>query len=468
MDEALHEQRHTGAVASEGRQQQPSQQPLPTSLLELLPTEVIIAILSAARSAADLHALICASPTVYEVFRSAKRAVFVSIVARDLGPALRDTVAARLTIPTKLDGRNETYFEASERMIQQYETLIRDDRRLARGLCVNAAVALVRANRSVQFFVDEFAASRLPELREIHPDAAGPLTATERQRLAQALIRHQVMMYIEAGTNLPRYVEVMDRFFGLLRPWEKHQLADIHLFMRKMLGHAFRYCEHPPEPRFGGLKTRSEREKEVWNIGFGGEHRYVGKEQVPTAADLVIVTEAERFYRLSRPDMALSWYFNRLHAGPLPARGGSERVAVNHWGLRDELYAREDAMPSLVFANNDDDDSTAPPFAWVDAHGGLDCQRWGVHLRREVLPAGQEDTTARQRLWMKGKLEKWRSLGLMFWDLARVELLKTRLPVYATGWLTVAPPPDGECDFPIPEEADRRPRRQRDVQHVGE
>ena len=43
---------------------------------------------------------------------------------------------------------------------------------------------------------------------------------------------------------------------------------------------------------------------------------------------------------------------------------------------------------------------------------------------------------------MRGKLEKWRWVGFVFWDQARVELVKSQLPVYSTGWLTIAPPPD--------------------------
>jgi hypothetical protein len=136
-------------------------------------------------------------------------------------------------------------------------------------------------------------------------------------------------------------------------------------------------------------------------------------------------------------------------------------VVEEVWGRRDELYRREDTMPLLVPA----DDAAAPPFGWVDAHGGLNCQRWGSHVRREVLPKGREDTTGRQRIWMRQKLENWRWLGFAFWDQTRVELLKTRLLVYNTGWLTIAPPPDGECD--LPPGVQPPPRQRRVARHVG-
>jgi hypothetical protein len=101
-------------------------------------------------------------------------------------------------------------------------------------------------------------------------------------------------------------------------------------------------------------------------------------------------------------------------------------------------------MPALVHADDEGDDDAGPPFAWVDAQGGLDCQRWGVQVRREVLQEGQDDTTARQRIWIREYLDQWRWLGFVFWDQTRVEVLKTRMPVYEKGWLTTAPPSDEE------------------------
>ena len=50
---------------------------------------------------------------------------------------------------------------------------------------------------------------------------------------------------------------------------------------------------------------------------------------------------------------------------------------------------REDAMPRLVPANDDNHDAAiVPPFTWVDGHNGLDCQRWGDKVRRKMV-AGQ-------------------------------------------------------------------------------
>lgn len=442
MDQTLCEQTPTDAGTS-GKQRSP-----PTSPLESLPNDALLAILSAACSTVDLYAFIRASPVIYRAFSSAKRAVLVSIVARDLGPALRDGVAATLITPAKVKYRGAADYEETDRAIQRYKALPHGDGGLAsaKGLPADMVVALVRANRSVQFFIDEFAESRLPELRKINPDAAGPLTANERRRLAQALLRHQFLARIECGNSLPRHAAVVHKFFGLLRPWETQQLADCHSFLCHMLSCAFPYSKKRADPaRSSWVKPQSQVEKDAALCDLDALHLTLVAERARVAADPPVLAEGGAPRRMQPGWMTISARFNFLIAGPLPVQVGSDRVAEECWGLRDELYQREDAMPPLAPA--DDHDNAAPPFAWVDAHGGVDCQRWGRHARREVLPEGQESTTGRQRIWMRQKLERWRWLGFMFWDRARVELLKTGLPGYTTGWLTVAPPPDAECEF---------------------
>jgi hypothetical protein len=332
-------------------------------------------------------------------------------------------------------------------------------------LSANAVVKLVQVNRSVQFFIDEYAASRLPELHKIHPDsgAASALTTNERQRLALAMLRHQVIVRIESS-HLPYDNKVIDKILGLFRPWETHQLVDAHSFVSEMQSLAFRHFQR--SRMFGGLKTPSEVERDEALRDLGALHRKLvtERERHPVAGDPGVVSEARKIYNLN--EVLVSAQFNWIISGPLPTKRWDDRVTEEQY-WRDELYWREDAMPRLVPANNDDHDAaTAPPFAWVDGHNGLDCQRWGNNVRRKMVPAGQEDTTGRQRIWMRGKLEKWRWLGFVFWDRARVELVKSQLPVYRTGWLTIAPPPDEECDFPP--KAPSQPRRQRRVRrYVG-
>jgi hypothetical protein len=442
----------------EQEQASPSSLPNLNCGLEILPTEVLVAILSAARSTADLHALIRASPRLYQVFVPAKREVLLSIVATDLGAALRDALAVLLIAPPKLDYRKPTYLEECERVIRRYEALPRNgDRGLALvacGLPTDAVIALSHLNRSVQFLVDEFAGTRLPELHKVYPATAGPPTAAERRRLARALLRHQVLariehgddrLHVEDGQYLPRETAVMYRFLGLFRPWETEQLAEVHSFLGEMVRRAF------PPPL--GLresyrpKTPWEQRRDVAIYDLRLMYRELLAYQARVATDPIA---ASRSRRPAWGRIGLSAHFRFLRAGPLPDQEGVPcYVAPECRGLRDELYQREDAIPPLEPTENDDDhnnddNDAAPPFAWVDAHSRLDCQRWGDQLYREVLREGQEDTTSLQRIWVRENLDKWRWLGFVFWDRARVELLKTRMPVYETGWLRAAPPSNEE------------------------
>jgi hypothetical protein len=394
-------------------------QPHPLSLIELLPTEVLVAILSAAPSTSDLHAFIRASPTVYQVFLSAKRAVLVSIVASELGPALRDAVASCLIAPAV----GGTIAE-SERVIKEYEALPRGDGgwASARGLSTDETVVLVQASRRAQYLIDVFEASRRPELRVLHPDAAGPMTTSERRRLAAALFRHQTLVCIEHdnyGYSLSDEMAVVDNLSALFRPWELHQLADVHRFLGNM----------------ASLRDFSPSVQEASRDLDLLRSKVVAKRVSMAANPEVPVTGASAPWGVGLGGAQLIWGPDFLTAGPLPGRMRSAE--------KNEQYRREDAMPPLVAA---EDDEGAPPFAWVDGHDGLNCQRWGNHVRRGVLSEGQDGTTYSQRRWMKQNLDLWRWLGFPFWDRGRVQLLKTGMPVWETGWLTVAPPSNEECE----------------------
>ncbi|KAH6613422.1 hypothetical protein F5144DRAFT_596743 [Chaetomium tenue] len=452
----------------EQKQAPPSSPPNPNCKLELLPTEILVAILSAARSTADLHALIQSSPRLYQVFLPAKKEVLLSIIATDLGAALRDALAVVLIAPPKLDPQKPTYLEECEHVIRRYEALPHSTHAggltsVTRGLSTDTAIALTHLNRSVQFLIDEFVSTRFPELHKIHPAAStDPPTTTERRRLAAALLRHQVLARIEHGRKRPPVVEpghplaretaAMHRFLGLFRPWEAEQLTEMHTFLCESADHAF-----PPPPRgirgayrrqqLGGGRQRQQQQQQPWERQRDAAICDLQQMRCGLRALRAGVATGGPVPAAAGPRVA----FPSLRAGPLPDKGYVLcYVAREHWGRRDELYRREDALAPLELAENGDDDGdrdnddAAPPFAWVDAHGGLDCQRWGGYLCRDVLREGQEDFTSLQRHWVCAYLGKWRWMGLVFWDRARVELLKTRMPVYETGWLRAGPPSDEE------------------------
>jgi hypothetical protein len=323
-----------------GEREQASALSPPECTIESLPSEVLVAILSAARSTIDLDALIRASPRLYHVFVSAKREVLLSIVASDLGPALRDAVAALFITPTKLyypgdyGDAKYLYLEECERVIRRYQVLPHGDRGLvsADALPTDAVLALLRLNRSVQYLVDEFAESRLPEIYKKHPDAGGPLTAAERRRLARALLRHQVLarieygdclLRVEAGEHLPRETAMMHRFLGLFRPWETEQLAEVHAFLEAMAWRAF-----PPGRGLGWPResdqpmTEWERKRNAAIYDLGDLHRQLVVERARAAAVATTKPGASRSRPRSASAMVLPVRFQFLRAGPLPAQGG--------------------------------------------------------------------------------------------------------------------------------------------------
>jgi hypothetical protein len=117
-------------------------------------------------------------------------------------------------------------------------------------------------------------------------------------------------------------------------------------------------------------------------------------------------------------------------------------VARGCRGLCDELYRREDARPLLVA---DDEDDAAPPFSWVDGHGGLGCRAaLGLRVPRRSLGLGRERGRHGQAVNLDAPdAGEVAVAGFAFWDRARVELLKRGMPEYAMRWLKAALPSEG-------------------------
>ncbi|VUC35249.1 unnamed protein product [Clonostachys rosea] len=415
--------------------------------LEALPADVLLAILSSAHDTVDLYSVVRSSRVVYDVFRSAKRTVLISILARDLGTSgLQSAIAA--TLITLQTIRHRAGHEEDENIaIKLFESLLHGDcgLSLARGLSEAEFARLVGVNRSVQFVVDEYAATRLPRLREIHSDAARPLNSRERQRLALAFLRHQVLASIHSTSTLTAGTVVYQQFSTLFQPWEIQQIADAHSFLRVMASFVFPSCERIPRSLSRVYITGREwwsdaDEQEAMSDLNVMRARFLQKCGHKTVADLEMeqsISEREREARHNM--MPVSYSF--LAAGPMPDQISSSQVVAQYLSLQ-EIYQREDALPGLFAAEDDGDGGQSVPFAWIDGHRGIDCQRWGRHLFRKAVPPGQESLTALQTNWTRLIVRQWRWLGFMFWDRERVELLKSKLPEYATGWLTRPPPSD--------------------------
>ncbi|KAK8087856.1 hypothetical protein PG997_002817 [Apiospora hydei] len=294
-------------------------------------------------------------PVLYRAFRSAKRIVLLNILIRDLGPAtLQDGIAAALAARYSLRNllgagllakNTRDNYPRIRATAQWYVALRRSSSeppvlppvlppqlpqlpRLAR----KKLHRLVRAHRDVQFLIGRFEASRLPELRTIHPDAAYPLTSSERRRLAPALFRHQFLMRINCGTD-DSHGAVYRQFPKLFVPWETHQLADAHRFVLGMIDQAFsNTTPGQSQPADRPVTGRVSLEAEIGEI----------------ACDLSAIRRKIK----AGPEPGVSgtprrgrWIlqYTFLMGGPLPRM---ERSNPTLRQLRDELYQREDALPS--------------------------------------------------------------------------------------------------------------------------
>lgn len=416
--------------------------PVSACPLGCLSADVIVAMLTSVDSTADLYALISASPEIYRVFLISRRLVLLRLLSRDLGPALRDAIAAAVLIPD-----TTISVGAASSAIEQYAALPHDRqgvRSLVRKMSDDELFAIVKMNRSVQFLVDQLAARRLSELELIHPLAAGPPTATERWRFAQGLLRHQFLARIDQCDPWSRHAQLasaplVPKFLGIFRPWQVHQLADVHCFLCDVL-------DRMPVGPAGTWLTQGQKQIILRDVRV--LRATVLGRPPPPAPELEFPPRSSR--RPGSSFMLMKPRYDFLTAGPLPYQvQNADPVAWQDRPLRDELYEQEDTMPRLLLQEAGYDDIGAAPAAWVDGHDGLDCQRWGRYTHREPPRPDDGDTDAYQRAWMGWQLDRWRWLGFAFWDQYRFEALKTRLRVYATGWLTTAQLSNEECKVEV-------------------
>ncbi|KAK7931113.1 hypothetical protein PG985_001825 [Apiospora marii] len=443
-------------AGASNRHQPPPPPPPPTCLLESLPSDVAVVVLAAADSATDLYALLRASPAMCRVFLLCKQAVLFSFVTRQLGPALRDAVAVTHLLPNIISNvPPDRYVQACERMLESYVALPRSTRGLAAvvGPSLRATIALIRFNHHVHSMVDIITNAQLIQLRKIsRKGGAGPARFHERRRLAKVLVRHQLLVHLELRGRLPHRGVGRQGFVALFRPWEKEQLWSVHRVLEAHLLPA----RAAPRP---------------W-LSRDMAHFYDFEQRARTMTIRDYYSPWPNGHKTYMP------FFDGLAGGPLPealrkSLGRSGRLArmeddsgriPGHLVDRPEgvgvpvefrgtplnaLRRRENELPRLTYDENGDlgGDDDAPPFAWVEAHEGVDCQRWGSQLGYEVLlladgagGQGRGDYTVPQlHSGVRQVVSWWRELGFMFWDRERVECFqKRRLPIFETGWLTTA------------------------------
>lgn len=197
--------------------------------LEALNTDCLTAILRASNSLADLGAFIRASPTVLHCFVSAKSLILRDVIINELGPAIRDVLIMSLTDNIDMFAAG-TVQQTLDIAIRGYrESLLTDRAPWAPALDNDTVADIARLTRLVLYFVDLYTSLRLRyfhEALDLHCGEWGT-SQIERHRIAQALIRSQVLASLHRPSfDLPADA---DYFFaiavGLFESWELEQIT---------------------------------------------------------------------------------------------------------------------------------------------------------------------------------------------------------------------------------------------------
>ncbi|KAM3447204.1 hypothetical protein MY3296_008940 [Beauveria thailandica] len=377
------------------------------SKLESLNYDIRLAILGACDSFEDLAALIRASPTLFHTFLSNKPSLLLSVVGNILGPATQD---AALLAEISLDESDDVDRQVDQ-VVHDYKAHWRvTGPPWVKGLDAETVVALTHITRDTQFCVDMY--GRIQRWQLIHSlllsdhDAtfSGPpgLSRNERIRIAQAILRRQVLGFVSKGKfwQSADEAQVMRALLPLFRTWEWHQISDMDHFM------SFLIC-------------RLEFSRDEW-LAF---------DQRP---DLEVIVQRLKIV-LSSDDASLD------SIGSIWLDYVRENL---YWGILDFLKGSHSFRPPLLNGSqhsntfDDDDDSSLEsdiddqPWAWRDALCGNKTCRWGLDL---------VDASVRHADWAinSSLLAHWRSFGMVFWDRERAERLKqmSALEGCQTGWL---------------------------------
>jgi hypothetical protein len=427
--------------------------PSPSCALETLNIDVIILILSAARSLEDLGACIRASPILYRAFLLAKTSILlrVGVDSESLGPATKDIVIlADITIKPFVN--DNSYYDRVEKTVAMYR------RRLLLGqalwtadISFQTAVCIVRLNRTIQYFVDLYIGVRLAYFKRnldsryhwfssfksnhLKSRCHRPATEEERQRIAQAFVRYQIIVSLSYADGTPprdRYF-LLTRIYALFEPWEMEQVSQVDHFICALCTALVR-CEKMSD----GLPFTIERENAMVEAARaiasrggpilkrgprdGYHHLYISNLAVFRA----------KLLEASSTDVNL---VREIMDHESVTNG---RVTVTkHPFCNARRYVlwpdTPNPPPPSVPCNLISDSPVKPPRGWMEALGKRNDRDWGLDL----LPSAPPGTPAPYWIDVERKFKFWRWLGLVFWDAGRVEAINNtkQMADMKPGWL---------------------------------
>ncbi|KAM3444689.1 hypothetical protein NHJ13734_001191 [Beauveria thailandica] len=374
------------------------------SKLESLNHDIRLAILGACDSLEDLAALIQASPTLFHTFLANKAPLLLSVVGNILGPATQD---AALLAKLSLDESND-FGRQIDQVVHDYKARWRvTGPPWVKGLDAETVVALTHITRDTQFCVDLFGHIQIEEFkfelrrarRDVTLSGQLRLSRNERIRIAQAIIRRQVLASISRGgygkhTNWSYFMRTL---LPLFREWEWQQISDMDYFMSFLLR-----CLEVDEP---------DPDLEVI---------------VPL---LRFVLNSNTFLRNYVGNLWFEDARKNMKRGSLHFLEGSHRFGAPLLDDSQHSNTVDDDNDSSLESDIDDQ-----PWAWRDALCGNETCIWGWNLL-DASPSGIADRQQYEQL--KSALISWRSFGMIFWDRERAETLKQvkKLESCQTGWL---------------------------------
>lgn len=422
--------------------------------LEALPPDVLILILKVVASLEDLHALIRASPTLYQIFLQTKASALLSICASHLGPAVRDAIILAQTNLHPFTSRPAgLYRDRVDETVADWRRhlLARKGQWLAGGVSVQEAVQVVRINRSVQYLVDVYARSRFhkfedafrqkhqPQQQQSQPvtvDGTWTLSTAERHRLSQAFVRRQAILNLYCVPGKPPLYNknfFLSHVLGLFEPWELEQISQADSFAYWLCS-AFRDCEMTPEglvptPEWWEDQLAARHAAVIAAMDGGGALPGVPRSQYLSDYYPRLLTLQRRVADAAAADPGLverllQWDQHDEEQGVyggLPYGPGYAFLHTSELARSASQATHPPPPPPSVPCNAASKSPLEAPWGWRDAVGDIQGDRWGVDLivsPPNVLP-GDRDWAA-----LVYDFATWRWEGFVFWDKDRIEALR--------------------------------------------
>ncbi|KAK3904109.1 hypothetical protein C8A05DRAFT_32118 [Staphylotrichum tortipilum] len=386
--------------------------------LEALNVDCLIAILSSTNTLADLSAFIRASPAALASFFATKASILLSVLTNELGPAVRDALVLSCTedLDSLAAGSIEQTFEIAIACFR--ECLLRDSSPWVSTQDVHTASAMARLARTALSFADLYIRQQRHIFTHFLTPPGGTWSAslTERRRIAQAFLRFRVI----TGLYNPAFHDAgMDGYFTthlahLFKGWELEQISALADFVDDLIESYARLDKNPPPLPRDRYRYYGDYYHALYFYNLPAFHGRLCEAQREDGLFLGKLVAAR--------GRGAGLRSCRLTMGPVEAwRRGT---ATSRLG--------GDAVVETEFFEGDRE-SVGPPWAWVYTWNGGMVKRWG----EELVPRCRAGCYLEEHHRVAVLGERWRFLGMVFWDRDRVEeLLKAEeLEGCRGGWL---------------------------------